>query len=183
MTRLGLIEKVPYHPSDDTFDLNELLGLFEDLELYDAKLTPKVLAKLFTDITRQGQIVAQKHKNNNDSEMILDEFIELVFRCATRHTDTTPRRRRGRGGGGGGGIVCVCVCTVGGEGSSIASSSRGRSTNLKLLSVCLSDRSCVGAAGRPGQNRAAADREAQELDEGARADQALYQRGTVPRLQ
>ena len=36
----------------------------------------------YTGVTGSREIVAQKHKNNADSEMVLDEFSEFIFSLA-----------------------------------------------------------------------------------------------------
>ena len=41
-------------------------------------------------MTGSDEIVAQVHKNNRDSEMVLDEFLEFLFSMALAHTKLAP---------------------------------------------------------------------------------------------
>lgn len=43
-------------------------------------------ARLFTRVTGSDEIVAQRHKNNADSELVLDEFFKYLFHLALAHT-------------------------------------------------------------------------------------------------
>ena len=75
---------------DDTMDFNELYCWLSRFELLDATFTPKDAARLFTRVTGSDEIVAQVHKNNRDSEMVLDEFLEFLFSMALAHTKPAP---------------------------------------------------------------------------------------------
>ena len=83
---------------DDTMNFNELYKWLNRFELMDSVFKPKDAAKLFARVTGSDQIVAQVHKNNADSEMILDEFIEYIFMVCLVHTqpvkDTGDTRRK-----------------------------------------------------------------------------------------
>ena len=92
---------------DDTMDFNELLTWLEKFDLLDGDFTPRHAAKLFTRITGTDEIIAQQHKNNRDSEMVLDEWIEFLFCVALVHTqprqaaepkDGARSKRKAKGG-------------------------------------------------------------------------------------
>jgi hypothetical protein len=71
---------------DDTMNFNELYRWLEKFELFTPDFKPKHAQKLFARVTGSDEIVAHVHKNNADSEMILDEFIEFLFMVALMHT-------------------------------------------------------------------------------------------------
>lgn len=72
---------------DDTMNFNELYRWLEKFELFTPEFKPKHAQKLFARVTGSDEIVAHIHKNNADSEMILDEFIEFLFMVALAHTE------------------------------------------------------------------------------------------------
>jgi hypothetical protein len=83
---------------DDTMNFNELYRWIQNFELFTPDFKPKDAQKLFARVTGSDEIVAQIHKNNADSEMILDEFIEFLFMLALAHTkppkDDGSRRKK-----------------------------------------------------------------------------------------
>ena len=50
--------------------------------MLDAKLDPRKVKDTFQDITGAAEVVAGVHKNNRQTEMIYDEFLECLVRCA-----------------------------------------------------------------------------------------------------
>ena len=60
-------------------NFNELYVWLDRFQLMDPQFKSHDAARLFTTITGSDEIVAQVHRNNADSEMILDEFIEFLF--------------------------------------------------------------------------------------------------------
>eukprot|EP01043_Picozoa_sp_COSAG02_P020756 COSAG02_NODE_1031_length_15073_cov_13.084279_2_plen_856_part_00 len=76
-----------YKMLDDTMSFNELYFLLDTLQLIDSKLTPKKAAHLYGTVTMDTMIDPNPlAKANQTTELVLDEFVELVVRMAIMRT-------------------------------------------------------------------------------------------------
>ena len=77
---------------DDTMSFNELYLMLDTLQLLDSKITPKKAAHLYAVVTRDRKIAPQIARQNESTELVLDEFIELIARLAILHTGGAAKR-------------------------------------------------------------------------------------------
>ena len=77
---------------DDTMSFNELYLMLDTLQLIDSKITPKKAAYMYGLVTRDRKISPQIGKENESTELVLDEFVELLARLAILHTGGTKGR-------------------------------------------------------------------------------------------
>lgn len=49
---------------------------------FDPQFNPKKLCELFCKVTMDSDLLAQEHPNNQNSEMVYEEMIDLIMRCA-----------------------------------------------------------------------------------------------------
>lgn len=72
---------------DDTMSFNELHFMLDTLQFIDAKLTSKKAALLYALVTCDTKIDPNpKAKANQRTELVLDEFVELIVRIAIMRT-------------------------------------------------------------------------------------------------
>eukprot|EP00290_Baffinella_frigidus_P051542 CAMPEP_0180388142 /NCGR_PEP_ID=MMETSP0989-20121125/30653_1 /TAXON_ID=697907 /ORGANISM="non described non described, Strain CCMP2293" /LENGTH=398 /DNA_ID=CAMNT_0022389129 /DNA_START=36 /DNA_END=1232 /DNA_ORIENTATION=+ len=69
-------------PLDLTMSLNHLLVMVEKMELFDPTFNVKKCVETFSKLTCDSDLLPQEHPNNANSEMIYDEFCDLVTRMA-----------------------------------------------------------------------------------------------------
>lgn len=77
---------------DDTMSFNEILRLFDSINLTGddgaaSQITPAKLAKLYAHVTNDGHILSMVCKANESSEMVIDEFVEMIARIAVAHPE------------------------------------------------------------------------------------------------
>ena len=56
--------------------------MLQTCEVLDARLDPRKVKDLFQEVTGASEVVAGVHKNNRQTEMTYDEWIEFLVRCA-----------------------------------------------------------------------------------------------------
>eukprot|EP00873_Tetraselmis_striata_P003628 jgi/Tetstr1/423892/TSEL_014515.t1 len=61
---------------------NDFLSMLEASDVMDAQLDPRRVRDIFQEVTGVTEVVASRHKNNRNTELIYDEFQELIVRCA-----------------------------------------------------------------------------------------------------
>ena len=71
---------------DDTMTFNELFVMLDTLQLIDFNISAKKAAELYARVTNDHNIAPQVDKMNETTELVLDEFIELVARLALLRT-------------------------------------------------------------------------------------------------
>ena len=72
---------------DDTMSFKELYYMLDTLQLIDSELTPKKAAQLYSTVTCDMQVSPEpKAKMNQNTELVLDEFVELIARLAVMNT-------------------------------------------------------------------------------------------------
>eukprot|EP00898_Chlorokybus_atmophyticus_P000467 jgi/Chlat1/1420/Chrsp12S01981 len=69
-------------PGGPTMSFNEYYQMMMDLDMMDAKLDPRAVARVFTKSTGYTDILPQVHANNSESEMTFDEYVESLLHCA-----------------------------------------------------------------------------------------------------
>mmetsp|Transcript_8751 Transcript_8751/g.23625 ORF Transcript_8751/g.23625 Transcript_8751/m.23625 type:complete len:792 (-) Transcript_8751:133-2508(-) len=83
-----VVEKEPVQDRMSIYELervvnfNDILSLFNSLELMDPRLNVRKTMKVFELTTNDEEIVPQTHANNIDSRMNFLEFVELLARSA-----------------------------------------------------------------------------------------------------
>ena len=72
---------------DDTMSFNELYYMFDTLQLIDSKLTPQKAAQLYSTVTCDAKVDPNpRARANANTELVLDEFVELVVRVGIMRT-------------------------------------------------------------------------------------------------
>ena len=72
---------------DDTMNFNEIYMLFDTLQLVGVNLNGTKLAKVYSHVTNDPAIIPSVHPDNAHSEMVLEEFMELLARLALASDD------------------------------------------------------------------------------------------------
>jgi hypothetical protein len=62
----------------------------QKMELYDPSFNVKKCLECFCKITGDAELLPQEHANNNASEMVFHEFVQLLMRTA-RIKSTNPK--------------------------------------------------------------------------------------------
>lgn len=68
--------------NDVTMSFNHAYSCLEKCDMYDPQLTPKKLCEVFCKVTLDSDLLSQEHPNNQNSEMVFHEFLELIMRIA-----------------------------------------------------------------------------------------------------
>ena len=71
-----------YELGDFPMNFNDLLAMFTDLGLFDPTVTPKRLAQLVRTVTGHADLMPQKHQNNLSSEILFEQFLEVLLRTS-----------------------------------------------------------------------------------------------------
>ena len=69
-------------PRDVTMSLNHILAMSERLDDFDPTYNTRRCWEVYQAVTGDGGLLPQEHPNNQNSEMIFDEFGELLVRTA-----------------------------------------------------------------------------------------------------
>jgi hypothetical protein len=69
-------------PNDITMSFNHVHSVFERVESFDPNFGVKKLMEAFCKITCDSDLLPQEHPNNQNSEMVFEEFLDLLLRCA-----------------------------------------------------------------------------------------------------
>lgn len=67
---------------DITMSFNHVFMVLDRCDLFDPVLNTKKAVELFCKVTLDSDLLPQEHPNNQNSEMVYDEFCEFVMRCA-----------------------------------------------------------------------------------------------------
>lgn len=78
-------------PGDVTINFNEILRMYEKLDLFNADLTPVRLQAVAVKMTGYKEIMGQEHPNNQRIEFGFEEWLELVARCAPNAKTPPPQ--------------------------------------------------------------------------------------------
>ena len=80
-----------------TMNIGELAQLFDDAKLFDAKFGVRDIVNCFVRVNIEDDVYVQSEKSNTSTELVLDEFFEVLARCY--HIQTSKESKK-KGGGG-----------------------------------------------------------------------------------
>jgi len=69
-------------PGGPIMCFNEFVKFLSEADVMDAKLDTRRVRDIYQEVTGALEVVASVHKNNANAEMIYDEFLEVLVRCA-----------------------------------------------------------------------------------------------------
>jgi len=69
-------------PQDTTMSFNHIFVMFEKLQAFDPNFSVKKLMEAYCKITCDSDLLPQEHPNNQNSEMVFYEFVEILVRLA-----------------------------------------------------------------------------------------------------
>ena len=69
-------------PNDWAMSFNHVFCMFEKTGGFDPQFGVKKLMEIFCKTTCDSDLLPQEHPNNQNSEMVYDEFLQLLLRCA-----------------------------------------------------------------------------------------------------
>ena len=69
-------------PNDITMSFNHVHSVIEKTESFDPNFGEKKLMECFCKITCDSDLLPQEHPNNQNSEMVYDEFLDIILRVA-----------------------------------------------------------------------------------------------------
>ena len=89
------VKKGTVGPQDLAMSFNHIHSLFEKTEGFDPNFGVKKLMESYCKIACDSDLLPQEHPNNQNSEMVFDEFLDLLLRCC-RWAERKPARARAR---------------------------------------------------------------------------------------
>mmetsp|Transcript_50469 Transcript_50469/g.96411 ORF Transcript_50469/g.96411 Transcript_50469/m.96411 type:complete len:368 (-) Transcript_50469:448-1551(-) len=75
-----------------TMTYNDFLSMMTEMDFLNANLDPKRLTKCFGHSVGHSELLSQIHPNNQECEMMFDEFLECLTRCAVCLAGATDAR-------------------------------------------------------------------------------------------
>ena len=75
------VKKGTVGPQDLAMSFNHIHSLFEKTEGFDPNFGVKKLMESYCKIACDSDLLPQEHPNNQNSEMVYDEFLDLLLRC------------------------------------------------------------------------------------------------------
>jgi hypothetical protein len=75
------VKKGTVGPLDLAMSFNHIHSIFEKTEGFDPNFGVKKLMESYCKITCDSDLLPQEHPNNQNSEMVYDEFLDLLLRC------------------------------------------------------------------------------------------------------